>query len=238
MAGSRSDAGGKQRLFDDRLGDGGVLLEERHELVAHDGADDALHLAVAELRLGLALELRLRHLHAHDDRETFAHVVAGEVVLLLDELVVGAVLVDGARESRAEAGEVRAALDGVDVVAVGLLDGRIRIGVLQRDLGCDRHAGGVRLLALEVDDRRKRLLVHVEVRDELVDAALVVERLLVVRVALVVLEVDLHALVEERQLAETRAEDLPLERAAGKDRVVGEERHPRARLLAALAHHL
>ena len=132
---------------------------------------------------------------------------------------------------------MRAALDGVDVVAVGLLDGGVGVRVLHGHLRLHRARHALRL-ALEVDHGRERLLVRVEVFGELVDAALVVERLLVVALALVVLEVDLHALVEERKLAQAVAENLPLERMAAEDGVVGEERHLRARLVAAFAHHL
>ena len=222
-------------LVDHGLRHGGVLLEERHELLAHDGVHDALHLAVAELRLRLALELRLRHLHAHDHREALAHVVSRDGVLLLDAVLHrAAVLVDGARERGAEAREVRAALDRVDVVAVGLLDGGIGVRVLHGHLSLHRARHALRL-ALEVDHGRERLLVRVEELGELVDAALVVERLLVVAFALIVPEVDLHALVEERELAQAAAEDLPLERVAAEDGVVGEERHLRARLVAAFA---
>ena len=46
---------------------------------------------------------------------------------------------------------------------------------------------------------------------------------------------DRHTLVEEREFAQTRAEDLPLECTAGEDRVVREERDLGAGLLAALA---
>lgn len=230
---------GEQRFLDDRLRDGGVLLEVGEQLVADDARHDAIHLAVAELRLRLALELRLGHLHAHDHGQALAHVVAGELFLLLDELVVDAVLVDRGGERAAEARQVRAALHRVDVVAVRLLDRGVGVGVLHRHLGHDR-VGAVEardlLLALEVHDGGDRRLVRVQVRDELIDAALVVERLLVVALALVVLEVDLHAPVEEGELAQAVAEDLPLEGVAGEDRVVGEERHLRARLVAAFAH--
>ena len=56
-----------------------------------------------------------------------------------------------------------------------------------------------------------------------------------VRLALVVAEMDLDALVEERQLTQTRTEDLPLERAAGENRMVGEERDLSTGLLTAFA---
>ena len=228
LPGARSE----KSLLDHRLRDGGIFLEEGHQLVGDDGADDAVYFAVAELRLRLALELRLWNLDADDDRETFAHVVASKIVLLLDELVVRTVLVDRRSESAAETGEMRAALDGVDVVAVGLLERRVAVGILEGYLGLN-HAGRSLFRALEVDDGRERLLVLVEILDELVYAAIVVESLFVMRIALVVAKVNRDAPVEERELAETRAENLPLERAARKDSVVGEERNLSASLVAA-----
>ena len=129
-------------------------------------------------------------------------------------LGVGTVLVDGAGESRTESGKVRAAFDRVDVVAVRLLDRGERLRILHRHLGGDRHARGACLLALEMDDRGKRLLVRVEIFDELVDAAFVVERLLVASLTFVVTEMDLHTLVQERQFTQTRTENLPFERTA------------------------
>ena len=225
--GSRGLAGARceKSLLDDDLGDRGILLEESHELVGHDRADDAVYFAVAELRLRLALELRLRNLDADDDGQSLAHVVASQVVLLLDELVVRAILVDRRSERATEAGEMSAALDGVDVVAVGLLKRRVAVGVLEGDFGLD-HAGRSLFRALEVDDWREWLLVLVEILDELVYAAIVVESLFVMRLALIVAEVNRDAPVEERELAKTRAENLPLERAAGEDRVVWVEMNP------------
>ena len=64
------------RLRDDPLGDGRVLLEERAQPVVDDALDDALDLGVAELGLRLAFELRLRNLHRDDRRHAFADVVA------------------------------------------------------------------------------------------------------------------------------------------------------------------
>ena len=86
-----------------------------------------------------------------------------------------------------------------------------------------------------MDDRRKRLFVGVEPFDELVDASVVAERLFVVRLALVVAEMDGDALVEKSQFAQARAKRLPLEGAAGENRVIGEERDRSSRLVAAFA---
>ena len=79
---------GVDGLVDDALGDRRIFLEERAELVVDDRLDDALHLAVAELGLGLALELRVRNLHADDRSQPFADVVAAEAFLQVLRKVV------------------------------------------------------------------------------------------------------------------------------------------------------
>ena len=60
LAGRLARPGRVDRLRDDLPGDRRVLLEVGRELLVDDLLDDALHLGVAELRLGLPLELRLR----------------------------------------------------------------------------------------------------------------------------------------------------------------------------------
>ena len=67
------------------------------------------------------------------------------------------------------------------------------------------HAGRSLFRALEVDYGREWLLVLVEILDELVYAAVIVESLFVMRLALVVAEVNRDAPVEEREFAKTRA---------------------------------
>ena len=56
------------------------------------GLDLALDLGVAQLGLGLALELRLGQLDADDGRQALAHVLAGQVgvVVLEDRRVLRA----------------------------------------------------------------------------------------------------------------------------------------------------
>ena len=77
-------------------------------------------LAVAQLGLGLALELRVGELDADDGGQALADVVAAHRLgVVLDQLVGLGVRVDRARQGGPEPAEVRAALDGVDVVGVG-----------------------------------------------------------------------------------------------------------------------
>ena len=125
-----------------------------------------------ELGLGLALELRLAQLHRDDRGEPLAAVVAGQrLLLLLEQPLVARVVVQRPRQRGLEAGEVRAALVGVDVVRERERGLDVAAVPLHRDL--DLALVG---LVLEVDD----VLVHavlavVDVGDEVADAALEVE---------------------------------------------------------------
>ena len=94
-----------------------VLLEELAELAVDGLLDQALDRRVAELRLRLPLELGIAKLHRDHRGEPLADVVAAQVlVLLLQQALLAGVGVQRPGERGAEAGEVRAALVGVDVV--------------------------------------------------------------------------------------------------------------------------
>ena len=219
LAGGRARLGGLNGLADDLVGLGGVLLEELGEARVDDRGDEALHARVAELGLGLALELRIGQLGRDDRREPLAHVLAGEVlVLLLEQALLARVAVERARQRAAEAREVRAALVGVDVVGEredGLLVGAVP---LHRDLD-----GALVGLALEEDDLLvDRLLVLVEVADEVLDAALVVELGPVAARALVG-QRDPQAAREEGRLAQALLEDREVEVERLEDLGVGQE---------------
>src|SRR5262249_31842926 len=165
-------ARGVDRLADDAARHRRVLLQVVTQLVVENGLDDALHLGVPELRLGLTLELRVRDLDADDGGQPLADVLARDALLqILREVVLRRVVVDRARERRLEAGQVASALVRVDVVREAVDRFRVAVVPLQRHLGVDAV-----LLAAHVDrlfvDRR---LVRVQVLDERDDAAFVVE---------------------------------------------------------------
>ena len=165
--------GGRDGLADDRvaLGAGSPRGTRRASALTTDSTKPC-HARVAELGLRLALELRVGELGRDDGGQALAHVLAREVVVLLLELaLVARVAVERARQRRAEAREVRAALVRVDVV--GEREDRLLVGgvPLHRDLD-----GALVALRLEEDDLLlDRVLVLVEVGDEVLDAALVVE---------------------------------------------------------------
>ena len=139
--------------------------------------DLAGDLGVAELGLRLALELGIGQLDADDGREALADVLAGEVAVgVLEDARLLRPVVERPGERAAEAGDVGAAVDRVDVVREREHVLGVRVVVLERDL--DR---GRAVAALAVDRAAvERLLVPVEVPDERDEAALEVERPLAV----------------------------------------------------------
>lgn len=110
-----------------------------HQLLVDGGRDELGYIGVAELALGLTLELRLGQLDADNNRQSLAHVVAGELlVAVLENGILASVVVENAGQSGLEAGLVRAAVNGADVickrehglvVAVCVLHGYLRAPV-------------------------------------------------------------------------------------------------------------
>ncbi len=187
-----------------------------------------------QLALGLPFELRLRQLHADDGHQAFAHVVAAKVFLhVLEQPKLLADRVDRARQRRAEARKMRAAVHRVDVV--GEAEHRLRVGVvvLQRNLHDHVAALGLHVDRLLV----QHLLALVQVLDELRDAAVVLEALrlrfagLGVRRALVG-QRDLDALVQERELAQALGQRVVVVLGDREDALVRQEVDLRAAPLA------
>ena len=197
--------GGQDDLLHDGLGILGVLLQIVAQRRGHRLIDGGRNLVVAQLGLGLALELRLLHLHRNHGREPLAEVVAVDVELQLGEhaRILG-VFLERTRERPAEAGQVRTALDRVDVVHIRVHVLREGVVVLHGHLDRDAVLFGVEVDDL-LDDRRAAR--GVEVLDELLEALLRVEVVLVRLAFLVrtlVVEIQADALVQERELARRR----------------------------------
>src|SRR5690349_16000527 len=192
-----------------------MLLEELRQTPVDGLLHEALDRRVAELGLRLALELRVGDLHRDDRGETLAHVLAGEVLVLLVEerlRALARIRVQGPGQRGAEAREVCAPLVRVDVV------GEREQVVLVGAVPLHRHLDGADVaLLLDVDDRLvERILaaLSVDVTDEVADAAVVLD---LGRAALPasVGERDPQALREEGHLAEALLEG----RAVVLDRV-------------------
>ena len=124
----------------------GLLEQEFAELLARD-RDSTTPFTSDETSLSLVCDENFgsRQFHGQDGGEAFARIVAGgrHLVLLVRHLAFD-VIVQRARERRAEAGEVRAAVALRNVVGVAVH--RLRVGVvpLQRDLHADAVAVGAK----------------------------------------------------------------------------------------------
>src|SRR5438128_2461112 len=96
-----------------------MLLEILLELLADDRRDRRADFRGDQLVLRLVRVLRIGALDGDDRGQTFAKIVAGETaaaLALLQQLVLGRVVVDGARQRLAEARGVRAAIAVLDRV--------------------------------------------------------------------------------------------------------------------------
>ena len=189
-------------LADNFSRDRGMLVEIFSELFIDHLLDDAFDIAI-ELALGLPFELRLRQLDGDDGDQAFANIVTidGDFILLLFEHAERIrVVIDSAGERGAKAGEVRAAVHGVDGVGEGKNVFRVAVVILQRDFHFHLIA-----LPFDVDGRIvQHALAFIEVLDELGDAA--GEAKFGFLAAALVVERDLQALVEEREFAQALGE--------------------------------
>ena len=70
------------------LGLARMRIEPVAELVGHHTLYEGFRFGIAELGLGLAFELRGGEFHRHHCGQAFAHVVAGEVLILVFEDVL------------------------------------------------------------------------------------------------------------------------------------------------------
>ena len=214
---------GEQAFLDHLFRDGRIGVEMGHQTVVNDRCDDAVDLRVDELHLRLRLEARVGQLDAQDADQAFPDVIPGNRrVFFLQQIVLLRILVDGAGQGGAETGQMRATVrvrDGIGeakdlvVVAVGVL----------------HHAIHEHFVLLPVDDDRlgmEHLLVAAQLPYELLDAGRVKEHLLLL-VALV-LQGNLHAGIQERQLAQAIGQNIELEfggdRENGRIRFEGDER--------------
>ncbi len=172
LLGGGAGAGGLGGLFKDGLCHAGVLLEELHQLGVDHIGDEGANFRIAQLGLGLALELSLLQLHGDDADEALADVSAGEVlVLVLQQTVAAAIIVEDAGQAAAEAFFVGAAVGGVDVVGEAQHQLIVAGIILQSDL-CHAPVG----LTLEVDDIRVehfQIALLAQIGDKALDAALI-----------------------------------------------------------------
>ena len=237
LAGGVARLAGLLGLLDDLASGLGVFLEVIGQAVGHDLERERTHVGAAELGLGLTLELRIGQLDRDNGRKTLAHVVAGQIgVLLLEQVLLAGVIVNHAGERDAETLEVHAALGGVDIV--GKRHDVLAVAAIPLqgylDLAHLGH-GRVRIrLALDVDGLLKGLgdvLAVVEELDEVDDAALVAKLLHAGSRLALVGQHDLEVLIEECRLLQTVVQRIEIVDAGLEDLVVGPEGNGGARRL-------
>src|SRR5256885_2401051 len=198
-------ARGDQAFLDDSPRIRRALFEVLRERIGEHRLDLTADLRVAQLGLRLTLELRLANFYADHRGQPLAYVVAREVgVLIPHQVRLARVFVQDRRQRRAEAGDVTATLDRVDVVGKGEDVLGETLVVLQRDL----HRV---LFDLALDMERPQVdpsFVAVQVFDEGADTALEVEG--VVEIDALIAQQDGQRLVEEGKLAQPVGHDVPV----------------------------
>ena len=192
---------------DDGLDGFDVAVKEMGQLVAADHEHRFRCVRAGELGLGLALEDGVRMLDRHHRRHAVAGIRAGKIrVLVLQDSEVAGVGVHQLRETGLEAGQVRAALRRVNIVAEAeniLLEG---VHELQRALQLDPL-----VRALEIDRVVDRGLAFVDLPHVGDDALGLVEGLLLLLALPLVLVINGQAGVQVSGLVEAGPEPLLLE---------------------------
>ena len=96
-----------------------MLFQVIGECFAYSLVHSSHNLVVTELCLGLSFKLRFGHLDGDNCGQTFAEVIARNLYFsLFQHLVVFGIFLQGAGQRTAEAGQVRTAFDGIDIVYI------------------------------------------------------------------------------------------------------------------------
>ena len=115
-----------------------ILLQESAQAFVDGGFDHSLDFAVPQLGFGLSFELGIPQLDADNRHQSFAHILAGRILLQILQQIVGLrVGIDRARQRRFESGQVRPALVRVDVVGKGEDRLAVAVVVLHRHFNDD-----------------------------------------------------------------------------------------------------
>ena len=199
--GGLAGTGGLHGFFINGLCHRRIFFKKFLQLVVHDAGDKAPYLGIAQLRLCLSFELRLRQLHADDGCQAFAHVRAGEVVvLLLDITLFTAEIVEHTGERGFKALLMGTAVRSVYIVCKGKDQLVVAVVILKRHFG-----DGVVKLPLQiyyVRVQHLKLPLLVDVVHKAADAALVAHALLLFLPGALVRQRDAHAGIQERLFAQ------------------------------------
>ncbi len=176
-----------------------MLLEPGAELLVDEAFDHGADFGGDELVLGLGGKFRIGNLHGENAGQAFAGVVTGDGDLFLFGDAGGrGIGVDDAGERAAEAGEMGAAVALGNVV--GEAEHVLVVAVVPPEGAFHREAI---LLAADHDGILDGgLLGAVEVADEGLDAAFVIELHILGLDAAMVAQQDAHAGIEEGEFAQ------------------------------------
>ena len=183
------------------------------------GADDALnhrtHFGGNQLVLGLGRELRIRHFDGKHAGQTFAHVFAGDQVLVFFQKVVFRnIVVDGTGQRGTETGQMGTAVFLRNVVGKAEHAFIVGVGPLQRrfDLNVTVAVGAGKSDNAFVQ-RRFRL---VDVVDERGQAAFIMHNRFPRLAAPVVDQFEINAGIEERLFADASFQRVEIKFGHGK----------------------
>ena len=195
-----------------------MFLEVVLQCLRNRRTDHTGHFGVTEFGLRLSLELRFSHFHRDNRRQTFTEIVRvdGRVTVFifqfgfLEHLTLFRIFLHHTRQRSTETGYVRTTFDGVDVI-------NVRVNVLV-EIGVVYHRHFHRrtvFVGIEVNNLAdERRTGTVDITNELAQTLLGIELLFLAVTLCVddtfVLEHDLNAGIEERQLTHTVSEDLPV----------------------------
>jgi hypothetical protein len=224
LAGGLAGARGHQALVNHPAGDRRIGVEETHQAFINNRGDDAVDFGVDEFDLGLRFKTRVGQLDAQTQTKPSRTSSPGNGrVLFLDQIIGARVLVDGARQGRAEAGQMRPAV-GVGN-RVGEAEDLIGVTVVVLQDAIDQH---LVLLPRQHDGLgMEHFLVPAQLADEFLDAVAVKKPLGFVLHPFV-LEGDFDAGIQEGQFAQAAGQDVELELGRdgenGRVRLEGDER--------------
>jgi len=125
FAGGLARPRGRDDLFGDFFGDRRVFLEKLPQIFIGDTFDDTADLGVTQFGFGLSLELRVGDFDRNDCGQSFARILTENanpvlsIFAVFEQVILGDVVVDRPGQGGAETGQMRAALDGIDIIDIG-----------------------------------------------------------------------------------------------------------------------
>ena len=142
-------AEGHATLLDDLAGITRVLFQPFAHGIGDGRFHMVAHFVVEQLQFVLPFKLRVDDAHTDNGGHALARIITREVFFVaLDKALFARIVIDQPRDSRAQPGEMGAAIGGVDGIGKGKDRIGITVGILQRhldmalfdiDIGIDRE---------------------------------------------------------------------------------------------------